>query len=96
MSTFERLIKVFNTVFEDEISTADLKESASLREDMGINSIGMLYMAMELENEFGIKFSNEDFAGLASVGDILMAIGMMQLIVGLMRTKPKKKVKKQR
>ena len=36
------------------------------------------------------------FGGLASVGDILMAIGMMQLIVGLMRTKPKKKVKKQR
>ena len=31
------------------------------------------------------------FGGLASVGDILMAIGMMQLIIGLMRAKPEKK-----
>jgi hypothetical protein len=28
------------------------------------------------------------FGGLASVGDILMAIGMLQLIVGLMKAKP--------
>ena len=33
------------------------------------------------------------FGGLASVGDIQMAVGMMQLIVGLMRTKPKKRNK---
>ncbi|MBQ7857703.1 MAG: acyl carrier protein [Oscillospiraceae bacterium] len=74
MSTFERLIKVFNTVFEDEISTADLKESASLREDMGINSIGMLYMAIALEEEFGIKFTNEDLQSLNTVADVIGCI----------------------
>ena len=74
MSTFERLIKVFNTVFEDEISTADLKESASLREDMGINSIGMLYMAIALEAEFGIKFTNEDLQSLNTVADVIGCI----------------------
>ena len=74
MNTFERLIKVFNTVFEDEISTADLKESASLREDMGINSIGMLYMAIALEEEFGIKFTNEDLQSLNTVADVIGCI----------------------
>lgn len=74
MSTFERLIKVFNTVFEDEISTADLKESASLREDMGINSIGMLYMAIALEEEFSIKFTNEDLQSLNTVADVIGCI----------------------
>lgn len=74
MSTFERLIKVFNTVFEDEISTADPKESASLREDMGINSIGMLYMAIALEEEFGIKFTNEDLQSLNTVADVIGCI----------------------
>ena len=74
MSTFERLIKVFNTVFEVEISTADLKESASLREDMGINSIGMLYMAIALEEEFGIKFTNEDLQSLNTVADVIGCI----------------------
>lgn len=74
MNTFERLIKVFNAVFEDEVNTAAITPAASLREDIGINSIGMLYMAMALEEEFGIKFHNEDFAGIVTVGDVISCI----------------------
>lgn len=74
MSTFERLIKVFKAVFEDEIDTSKLSEEANLRDDVGINSIGMLYMAMALEEEFGIKFVNEDFAKIATVSDVISVI----------------------
>lgn len=74
MSTFERLVKVFKAVFEDEIDTSKLSEDANLRDDVGINSIGMLYMAMALEEEFGIKFVNEDFAKIATVSDVISVI----------------------
>ena len=74
MNTFERLIKVFHAVFENEVDTGTVTMEASLREDVGINSIGMLYMAMALEEEFGIKFQNEDFAGIKTVGDVIACI----------------------
>ena len=74
MSTFERLVKVFKAVFEDEIDTSKLSEDANLRDHVGINSIGMLYMAMALEEEFGIKFVNEDFAKIATVSDVISVI----------------------
>ena len=74
MSTFERLVQVFKAVFEDEIDTSKLSEDANLRDDVGINSIGMLYMAMALEEEFGIKFVNEDFAKIATVSDVISVI----------------------
>ncbi len=74
MSTFERLIKVFKAVFEDEIDSSKLSESANLRDDVGINSIGMLYMAMALEEEFNIKFVNEDFAKIVTVSDVISVI----------------------
>lgn len=74
MSTYERVLKVFNTVFEDEIDTSKLSENANLRDDVGINSIGMLYMAMALEEEFNIKFVNEDFAKIATVSDVISVI----------------------
>lgn len=74
MSTFDRLIKVFNAVFEDEIDIESITEDASLREDIGINSIGMLYMAMALEEEFSIKFKNEDFAEIVTVNDVITCI----------------------
>ncbi len=74
MDTFKRLIKVFNAVFEDEIDISSITPEATLSEDIGINSIGMLYMAMALEEEFDIKFNNEDFAGIKTVKDVIACI----------------------
>lgn len=74
MTTLERLIKVFRVVFEEDVDTSAVTPEASLREDIGINSIGMLYMAMAVEEEFGIKFHNEDFAGIVTVADVISCI----------------------
>ncbi|MBQ2390826.1 MAG: acyl carrier protein [Clostridia bacterium] len=74
MNCFERLIKVFNNVFEGEIATENITASSNLREDIGMNSIGMLYMAMAVEEEFGIKFTNDDFVGINTVDDVIRCI----------------------
>ena len=74
MDTFERLIKVFSAVFEDDVDTAKVTLEANLREDIGINSIGLLYMAMAVEEEFGIKFTNDDFPTLSTVADVIACI----------------------
>lgn len=74
MTTKERLIKVFATVFEDQLDPATITESATLLEDLGMTSISLLYMAMATEEEFGIKFQNEDFGKLATVGDVIACV----------------------
>ncbi len=74
MTTYERLIKVFNAVFEDDVDISAVKEDADLREDIGINSIGMLYMAMAIEEEFGVKFTNDDFPNMKTVADVIACI----------------------
>lgn len=74
MNTLERLTKVFIAVFEDTVSVDTITVESSLREDIGINSIGLLYLAMAVEEEFGIKFQNEDFAVIHTVGDVIACI----------------------
>ena len=74
MDTLARLIKVFNAVFEDTVEADSITPEASLREDIGINSIGLLYMALALEEEFGIKFKNDDFAGIQTVADVITIV----------------------
>ena len=74
METVERLKKVFYAVFGEEVDAAKLTSEASLREDLGINSIGLLYMAMAAEEEFVIKFKNEDFTAIRTVGDVIAFI----------------------
>lgn len=74
MQTLDRLTKVFHVVFEDSIDTTSLTPESKLREDIGINSIGLLYMAMAVEEEFGIKFQNADFASIQTVADVVNII----------------------
>ncbi len=74
MNTLERLIKVFHAVFEDSVDVERMTLDSTLREDIGINSIGLLYMAMAVEEEFEIKFKNEDFAAIRTVGDVIACI----------------------
>ena len=74
MTTLERLTKVFSAVFEDQLDVSTLTEKATLMGDLGMTSISLLYMAMATEEEFGIKFMNEDFATLATVGDVVACI----------------------
>lgn len=74
MSTFDRLVKVFERVFGDDVATEHLTLTANLVTDVGMNSIGFLYMALALEEEFGVKFTNDDFKGLATVQDVITCI----------------------
>ena len=78
MNTFERLLAVFNTVFEDEINTEAITLEANLFEDIGINSVGMLYMALALEEEFDIKFTNDDFPNIKTVQNVVDLIESKQ------------------
>ena len=74
MDTLERLFKVCAAVFDGEINMDGITPESSLREDIGINSIGLLYMAMALEEEFSIRFTNSDFADISTVGDVVKII----------------------
>ncbi|MBQ2324821.1 MAG: acyl carrier protein [Clostridia bacterium] len=74
MTTYQRLEKVLNSVFEGEIDPSGITLRSNLRDDVGMNSIGMLYMVMGLEEEFGIKFKNTDFPELKTVADVVACI----------------------
>lgn len=74
MTTLQQLLRVFERVFEDEVDLSSVKPESELIADLGMSSIAMLYMAMELEGEFGIRFTNEDFSTLRTVEDVIRKI----------------------
>ncbi len=74
MTTRERMEKVLDEVFSGDIDASAVEETSRLKEDLGMNSVAMLYMALGLEAEFGIKFVNTDFAGLITVKDVIDCI----------------------
>ena len=71
MNTLDTLKEIFDEVFEHDADTVEIKPENRLAEDLQINSIGMLYMAMAIEEKLGVKFNNGDFEKLRTVADVV-------------------------
>ncbi len=74
MENLERLKEIFKNVVSEDADVSAINEQTGLFTDLGMNSIAMLYMALAVEDEFGISFTNEDFTSFITVGDVLKFI----------------------
>lgn len=70
----EKLAEILQDVLEEDIDIENITPESDLFEDLGLNSIGILYVAMAIEEEFNIKFQNEDMLTLRTVGDVVKII----------------------
>ena len=64
---FDKLLEIFENVIP-EVDTGDISEESTLFEDLGLNSLTMMLLAVSVEDEFDIKF--EDVESLETVGDV--------------------------
>lgn len=70
-----QLFSVFRTLRPD--SNADLSSvsmNTRLRDDLGLDSINMLYIVISSEEIFDITFENVNFGDFVTVGDVVCYI----------------------
>lgn len=60
------------------IDAATLKEDASLTVDVGLTSVGILYVVIAIEEFFGVRFDNVGFGDFKTVGDVINYIEEQQ------------------
>ncbi len=72
MSTFERVSKV--VVDRLGVEESDVTEDASFRDDLDADSLDVVELVMELEEEFDTEISDEDAEQIVTVGDAVKYI----------------------
>lgn len=73
MSTvFERVSKV--VVDRLGVDEGEVKLEASFRDDLGADSLDVVELVMELEDEFDMEISDEDAEKIATVGNAISYI----------------------
>lgn len=70
-----KLKTILATVKGIEESAVVCDEDTNLLTGLGLNSIGMLYMVIAIENQFGIRFEDINTAELDTVGKVIDHIG---------------------
>lgn len=56
---------------DNSVDLDSLDESSSLVTDLGLNSVGILYIVIAIEEEFSIEFENVGFSDFKTVGDVV-------------------------
>lgn len=68
----EEIIKIINSflVEEFEIDESKLKPEALLKNDLGLESLDFVDVAVVIEKEFGFKVKGEDMIGVRNLNDL--------------------------
>ena len=53
------------------IDADSISETSSFKEDLGVDSLDLFELVMELEEEFGIEIPSEDLEKITTVGAVM-------------------------
>ena len=73
MEVDEKLREILRE-FDDSVDVDSLTRESNLKEDIGLSSVSLLYLAVALEDEFGVDFANNDFGEIKTIGDLIKII----------------------
>ncbi|MBQ6542017.1 MAG: acyl carrier protein [Lachnospiraceae bacterium] len=67
------MLEKIREILEEElnIDPEDVNEDSDFRDDLGIDSLDLFELVMNLENEYGVEFPAEELESLRTVGDVI-------------------------
>ncbi|PIQ88700.1 MAG: acyl carrier protein [Candidatus Omnitrophica bacterium CG11_big_fil_rev_8_21_14_0_20_42_13] len=54
-----------------DIKKEDIKPESKLREDLGIDSFGLVELSFEVKDKFGLELKDQDFKSITTVNDVV-------------------------
>ncbi len=67
---FEKLKEIFSMITGSD-EERELTEQSNLTDDIGLNSVGVLYIVIGIEEMFGVRFEGVGVADFRSIGDVI-------------------------
>ena len=67
----EKLKGIFKIVVNNGVDVNSVTEESNIALDLGVNSIGQLYMAIAIEKEFDVDMADVAPSNLKTVADVI-------------------------
>ncbi|MDQ0253755.1 acyl carrier protein [Evansella vedderi] len=76
MAVLDRIAKIVSERLG--VDESEVKPEATFKDDLGADSLDVVELVMELEDEFDLEISDEDAEKIATVGDVVEYIERQQ------------------
>jgi acyl carrier protein len=73
-STHEEIVRRLFEVSETKLTADTITKGTSLRDDLGISSMLLIALALDLQEDLGIVIENDALAKIQTVGDLFETI----------------------
>ena len=73
-STHEEIVRRLFEVSDTKLPADKITKATSLRDDLGISSMLLIALALDLQEDLGIVIENEALAEIQTVGDLFDTI----------------------
>ena len=77
-STHEEIVRRLFEVADTKLTADKITKATSLRDDLGISSMLLIALALDLQEDLGIVIENETLASIQTVGDLFETIERIQ------------------
>jgi acyl carrier protein len=73
-STHEEIVRRLFEVADTKLTADKISKATSLRDDLGISSMLLISLALDLQEDLGIVIDNDALARIQTVGDLFETI----------------------
>jgi len=77
-STHEEIVRRLFEVSDTKLTADKITKSTSLSKDLGINSMSLIALALDLQEDLGIVIEDEALSRIQTVGDLFETIESIQ------------------
>ena len=70
----DQIIQRLMAASDAQIAASDIDDATSLRQDLDINSMTLIALAADLEDELGINIEDDELTRIQTIGDLLKVI----------------------
>ena len=67
----EKLKKIFKLVVNKDADIEKINKESKILSDLGVNSVGIIYLAIAIEETFNVDVSSVSYNTFSTVGDVI-------------------------
>ena len=69
-----KIIEIYENIVGEEVNKEKFTLSSNIKEDLGMNSVGLLYLIVDIENKFDVVLHNQSIEKFVTLDDVVTYI----------------------